>query len=471
MNMNKNSLCLVILLSLVAVGLLTVSCSDEVRDGGFTTRGSGVVADTTIVGRDGEIPLRRVEQIEEMNLVHIPTTLGGETWRWVGIGDGESYKPIFSWHGSAMYCIGFLPNGSIDMNCGANEGFGSYVADGHSLSISVNGYTLIGTFSVVEQLCDDLFMEAVEKAFRYEITGEGLLRIYYSETEYLQLVSGKAAGGNGVGFASLEGCFGTWRFVGVYYANGAFVSDGDGEMRLNNDYTVVTSGGGSLLTPRLSDGIHCYDLDRASLSVGGCFYHVVIDGNRLFLCGSLELTSPTLVFERDAESHTGITAGNRIQRDGFHAEMYLTDSIGQRKDRFAYGENVVFNIDITNECDTAISLPAPSNLFESSSHTQFWIEGTGLAHPTMLANVRQSAPNEPTIVSAHATRHWQCTLFQSKTIETTPPLGISKFTQPFVEGSYFTETYLNLGGRYVVKMRKDFTISEISDGIRAIPYN
>ena len=470
MNTNKKSLCLVTLLSMLAVGLLTASCSDEVKDGGFTTRGSDIVADTIIVGSKGEIPLRRVEQVEDMNLVHIPTTLGGETWRWVGIGDGESYKPVFPWHGAAMYYIGFLPNGSIDMHCGANTVYGSYVADDKSLSISINGHTRIGTLSVAEQLCDDLFLEAVEQAISYEITTRGFLRIYYSDTEYLQFVSAKAAGGNGVGFSTLEGCFGTWRLVGVYYANGAFVCDGGGEVRLKNDYTVVTSGGGSLLTPKLSDGLHYYDLEHSSLSVGGCLYNAVNDGNRLYLCGGLDLESPTLVLERDEDSPTGITAGSFVQRDGFHAEMYLTDSTGQRKDRFAYGENVVFNIDITNECDTSISLPVPAALFESSSHTQFWLEGTGLAHPTMLANVRQSTPNDPTIVAAYATRHWQCTLFQSKTIETTPPLGISKFTTPFVEGSYFIVTYLNLGSRFSVKVRKDFVISEISDGIPSISF-
>ena len=58
-----------------------------------------------------------------------------------------------------------------------------------------------------------------------------------------------------------------------------------------------------------------------------------------------------------------------------------------------------------------------------------------------------------------------------KGIEATPPLGKPTLSTVLDDGRYYTELYLMLGGRYAVKMRHDFTISQIADGITDIRFN
>lgn len=456
------------LLTMLASGFIAASCSDDTAAGG-TTRSTDGVADTTITGSGGEVRLRRTEQIEDITLAHTPTSLY-ETWRWVGIGDdANGYKPLFPWHGSFLYSIAFNADGRADMHCGINGGVGIYHLEGSSVVFDTFGFEMMGSLSKAHIVYDHFFMEFLSQKLTYSIDTRGMLRLYYSDTEYLSFVAASAAGGSGTANPATEQCFGKWRFVGAYYANGAFVSDGGGEVLFGNDYTMITSGGGNVVVPSIAPGRHCFDYESGAMVVATQGYDVTIDGDRMYLCGGIDLTSPTIILEREDDT-PGTGFGNRIQRDGFHVELFLTDSAGVRQERFRCGQNIVFNVAITNECDTAITLPAQNSIFHSR-RPPLMIYKTDPGKTMQLANQGQDAPRQPTTLAPHATMLWQSPLYAGRGIEATPPLGKPTLGTMLDEGRYYTELYLMLGGRYAVKMTHYFTISQIADGITDIRLN
>ena len=456
------------LLTMLASGIMAAACSDDAL-ADATTRGADVVADTTIAGSGGEVVLRRTEQIEDITLAHTPTSLY-ETWRWVGIGDAGGYKPLFPWRGSFMYSIAFNADGIANLHCGINGGVGAYHLEGSSVVFDTFGFEMMGSLSKAHIVYDHFFMEFLSQKLTYSIDTRGMLRLYYSDTEYLSFVSAAAAGGSGTANPFTEQFFGTWRFVGAYYANGAFVSDGGGEVQISNDYTMLTSGGGNIVAPSVAPGRHCLDFESGAMVVEARDYDVTIDGDRMYLCGGIDLTSPTIILEREEGTPAASSCGSRIQRDGFHAELFLTDSAGVRKERFRCGQNIVFNVAITNECDTAITLPAQNAIFHQR-RPPLMIYKTDPEKTMQLANQGQDAPRTPTTIAPHATMLWQSPLYSGRGIEATPPLGKPTLSTVLDDGRYYTELYLMLGGRYAVKMRHDFTISQIADGITDIRFN
>lgn len=423
------------------------------------------MSDTTIyasgTSSQAAVTLHHIDRLEEYSLSTTPTQLLGK-WLWLGIGSGSQYKPVYSWRGGSYHAITFEQGGIYWMRNGANRVDGTYKikSHGNTLSIDPGMNTMVGTFSVTQNIHDDFFIKSLYGARAYDIDSEGLLRIYYTRTDCLVLVSAAAVPAAETCSPEVDGLFGEWEMAGVAYGNGIFKDSFQGGMVVfNNDYTAIATGGCCLLTSSLARSPLYYLYEFGSLSIGDRLYHVTIEGDLLYLCGGLDLCSPTFVLRRVAGS--GQKASNRIQRDGYCIELYLTNSEGQRTDQFPYGENVVFNINIINECDTVLSLNNMFYLFHNHSMPEM-IYGTHLERRTLRSNTFSGGSmdiSEPTLIQPHSSRHWQCTLYPTKTIETTPPLGYATHTAYFPGGSYYIEYFLMPEGDMAFKLRHDFTIT------------
>ena len=296
-------------LSVVMLLMLTVACHDshyeeDVDSVDFVTDIAHNEADTMIVNTTTQqtIVLQHCRALEQAILDNVPTNLNHK-WRWVGIGKRSQYKPVFSWRGNSMFTVAFQYDGSIDIHDGSNAIDGSYTAGERALRIQMGMSTLVGNLSKTLSIYEMSFKQYLSNAKAYNIDSEGLLRIYYSDTDYILLAAADAVGDQVSSCPTKKELVGRWILKSVAYGNGTYSFKDEGIVLFNDDGTMETRGSGSLLVRSLADGIYTYDYHAGTLAIDNRQYNVSTEGNYIYLCGGLALNEPTIVMYEDGHTN------------------------------------------------------------------------------------------------------------------------------------------------------------------------